>query len=252
MAYLAVASASGFRVRPAEVAAALTTIPGFGIRRLEREGRRQKGEPREVIESALATDARIVSFDLIGSEPESWCHLSATKSQVGQLNEVDLLVVNWRSPLDAAAVASFAALCEACCAEFGCLDDRDPFPGFKWYWDIPMGLPGIAWTMWFGPQLSSFLPPGAVERCWPVAEHRPAGHLVMLDRAPPPQAATAREAVAACLGAEVFAPRKTPWPLDTSTKNTITPDWVTKGVPPELPLGMRIVGFVPKKGDGSE
>lgn len=252
MAYLSIASATGFRVRPEEMAAAILSVPGFELRRIEREGKRQRGAPREVIERTLRSDDRDVLLDFIGRKPDNWGHLSATKNRVGTLSEVDLLVVNVEAPPSEALVASFVTLCEAACAEFGCLDERDPFPGFKWYWDIPLGLPGLAWTMWFGPQLASCLPPGALERCWPVAERRSAGHLMMLSRSPLGHDKAVREAVAACLGKEVFAPRRSPWPLDTSAKNTIVPEWVKKGVPPELPPGMRIVAVLPGRQPGSD
>lgn len=248
MAFLAIASATGFRIRPAEVANSLLAIPGFRVRRVESQGKKLRGDARELIEQGLRSEDRIVSFDFMGRNRDEWGFLGATKT-AGVPGEVDLLVVNWPGPLNDEAVVAFGALCEAACAEFGCLDGTDPFPGFKWYFDIPLGLPGLAWAMWIGPQLASFLPAGAVESCWPVAEHRPAGHLAMLDRSPPPYDTKARDAVAACLGAEVFAPRKVRWPLDTSAKNTITPEWVTKGGPPELPPGMRIVGYIPRKDD---
>lgn len=250
MAFLAIASATGFRVRPAEIAHSLLAIPGFCVRRVESQGKKLRGDARELIEQGLRSESRDVSFDFMGRSRDEWGFLAATKTRVGLLSEVDLLVVNWPGPLNGEAVSAFGVLCESACAELGCLDASDPFPGFKWYWDIPLGLPGLAWAMWIGPQLASFLPAGAVDRCWPVADHRPAGHLLMLDHSPPPHDARARDAVGGCLGADVFAPRKTRWPLDTSAKNTITPDWVTKGVPPELPPGMRIVGYIPKKGNG--
>lgn len=252
MAFLAIASASGFRIRPAEMASTLLAIPGFCVRRVESEGRKLRGDASDLIEQGLRSENREVSFDFMGRSRDEWGYLWATKAKTGLPSEVDLLVVNWPGLLNDEAVAAFGALCESACAEFGCLDGSDPFPGFKWLWDIPLGLPGLAWAMWFGPQLAAFLPAGALEKCWPVAEHRQAGHLVMLDRSPPPYTARAREAVAACLGAEVFAPRRERWPLDTSSKNTIVPDWVREGRMPDLPPEMRIIGIIPGKSEPSK
>jgi hypothetical protein len=250
MAHLAIASALGFRVHPDEVAATLLSVPGLSIRRLEREGRRVKGDAASVIADGLKSGARDVMFDLHGRTRNEWGFLWATTTKATKKGEFDITVVNWPAPLGDGLVNAFANLCECAVAEFGYLDEVDPFPGFRILGDLAMGIPGVAWAMWAGPQLAQALPAFVREDCWHAVEPRGSGRLLRTGELP--LSDRRRRAIMDCIGGEAFAPRKEPLSFDLSRKNTVTPEWVKKGVPPELPPELRVVGVVPKKGDGTE
>lgn len=244
MAFLAIASALGFRVHPDEVARAVLSLPGFVMRRVQREGRTQKGEPQSIISAGLKAEDREVMFDFHGRKREEWGFLWATKTKVAKVGDFDITVVNWPTPLTAEVAAAFATLCEASEAEFGYVDEADPFPTFKILNDIRLGVPGVAWAMWAGPQLAAALPQLVNRNCWSAVEARRAGTLLRAGEAPVTE--SRRREIMACVGAEAFAPQPSVLPFDLSAKNTITPDWAAKGIPPELPPGARIIGSIPQ------
>lgn len=225
-------SALGLGVDPEGFVESLLSAPGLQPRLVRCQDARLP-----LKKASLALVASLRSFDEswavdIEGASGSWGWAMATHLVASRVNEFDSAAIEATVPAPAGLEAWFRRLCERGRAEFAALDVKDATNGLRPHVKaagLSRGIPGVAWMTWFGSQLLDAAPELASPSTWSRVAQTQWGTLCLASESPPADARRAE--IRGALGDRWFFPNAA-LPLDRSTKNTVTPPWLTADKPP--------------------